>query len=192
MFLQVLFQVLYTTIFGMYSTGIFLATRSIASCIVVHAMCNAFGLPFHPAMLHSRWSRIWIIASIGSVVVFSFTTKPFLRSELFKPLTSANWDKFQELSHLLVPTDVMLGTIASSRFTGQGQFVWESLSLIECFISQHNPLFFSCHKHWKVRSFIVSLEEIKAAYDAKLWTVISAVQWNMVMQVLLSCNINSC
>ncbi|CAH8445066.1 unnamed protein product [Heterobilharzia americana] len=40
-----LFQVFYTTLFGMYSGFLMLRTGNIASSVVTHSLCNFFGLP---------------------------------------------------------------------------------------------------------------------------------------------------
>jgi membrane protease YdiL (CAAX protease family) len=43
--LQIVFQFVYTTLFGCYSGYVFLRTRHIGSCIGIHIFCNLMGFP---------------------------------------------------------------------------------------------------------------------------------------------------
>ena len=43
--LQVLFQFVYTSLFGSYATWVYLRTRSLLAAILAHSYCNAMGLP---------------------------------------------------------------------------------------------------------------------------------------------------
>jgi prenyl protein peptidase len=43
--LRSLFQFTYTTLFGWYAAFIYVQTGSLYSCIIIHAFCNAMGLP---------------------------------------------------------------------------------------------------------------------------------------------------
>jgi membrane protease YdiL (CAAX protease family) len=41
----VLFQLLYTSVFGWYATWLFLRTQSLWGIVIVHSFCNWIGLP---------------------------------------------------------------------------------------------------------------------------------------------------
>lgn len=41
----VLFQLCYTTIFGAYTSFIFIRTGHLISCFLIHAFCNCMGFP---------------------------------------------------------------------------------------------------------------------------------------------------
>lgn len=79
------FQVLYTSLFGAYSSFIFLRTRHLLSCVVVHSFCNLMGLPSlpNPSVFASRRSR----AACYLVHVGGF----FAWMWLLYPLTERQW-----------------------------------------------------------------------------------------------------
>lgn len=73
-----LLQLTYTTLFGAYATFVFIRTGSLLSIIIVHAFCNAMGLPrlwghvqpywMHPG--HKSWiwtSLYYMLLVAGSV-----------------------------------------------------------------------------------------------------------------------------
>ncbi|KAK4472959.1 hypothetical protein MN116_004161 [Schistosoma mekongi] len=64
-----LFQVFYTTLFGMYSGFLMLRTGNIASSIVTHSLCNFFGLPDLMGAIERakyRWGFFGQVLAVGS------------------------------------------------------------------------------------------------------------------------------
>ena len=74
-----LFQFLYTLMFGMFGTFYFLTTKSILSVIVLHSVCNYFGIPDFEYVYFRGDARIktifWtgnILGIINSIILFNF------------------------------------------------------------------------------------------------------------------------
>ena len=56
-FLSTLLQFLYTTAFGMYSTFVYIHTRSLLCIILCHSFCNWMGLPELDFLKESNWNK---------------------------------------------------------------------------------------------------------------------------------------
>lgn len=66
---QAYFQMTYTTIFGVYSSIVYLSTGHIASPILLHCFCNLNGVPDLNKLMENKWD--WIsLATIAGVVVW--------------------------------------------------------------------------------------------------------------------------
>lgn len=67
-----LLQCAFTTIFGWYVGRIFMATRSISTCVVVHSVCNLVGfLDFDDLFQFNHVQKLWIfILFIISIAIF--------------------------------------------------------------------------------------------------------------------------
>lgn len=57
-------QALYSTVFGWYAAGTFLATGSIAACVLPHALCNLLGFPRFSKMLSRPYIRLALFGGI--------------------------------------------------------------------------------------------------------------------------------
>jgi hypothetical protein len=70
--LQVLFQFVYTTMFGWLATWIFLSTGHALAPVLVHAACNALGVPPFAEMgaLRLRGMPVLLVATAAGVVLF--------------------------------------------------------------------------------------------------------------------------
>jgi len=79
--LQVIFQVFYTSLFGMYSTLLLMRTGSTAAVILAHSFCNHQGFPdlsFLENEHHPLWRhRAWLGALyVGGIIGFCWLMKP--------------------------------------------------------------------------------------------------------------------
>mmetsp|Transcript_1651 Transcript_1651/g.4093 ORF Transcript_1651/g.4093 Transcript_1651/m.4093 type:complete len:297 (-) Transcript_1651:792-1682(-) len=74
--LTVLFQSLYTAIFGWYATWLFLRSQSVTSVFVVHAFCNWMGLPNFPLMAKLWGLPAFLISLAVSVATFALLLGP--------------------------------------------------------------------------------------------------------------------
>lgn len=63
--LQVLFQGVYTTVFGWYETLVFLRTGSLAAPVAVHAFCNWMGVPEFGRMAKQRGALALTAVGVG-------------------------------------------------------------------------------------------------------------------------------
>ncbi|SPN98308.1 related to CAAX prenyl protease 2 [Cephalotrichum gorgonifer] len=70
-----LLQLTYTTLFGAYATFIFLRTGSLLAIIIVHAFCNAMGLPRFWGHVQPYWmypgQQPWVWTSVYYVLLVS-------------------------------------------------------------------------------------------------------------------------
>ncbi|XP_023222951.1 CAAX prenyl protease 2-like [Centruroides sculpturatus] len=83
--LQSLFQLVYTTIFGMYSAYLFIRTDHFLAPFLVHAFCNHMGFPdFGEIFVHPRPTRVFImIAFISGLLTWVTLLEPCTRPYLF-------------------------------------------------------------------------------------------------------------
>ncbi|CAI4231647.1 unnamed protein product [Auanema sp. JU1783] len=81
------FQCLYTYVFGLYSTYLFLSTRQIVAPIITHSICNTFGLPLLSEINTfpdaSTRLKLWIVF-IGGMLSFIVAFKPLTNSHLYQ------------------------------------------------------------------------------------------------------------
>nr|CAH8833652.1 unnamed protein product [Trichobilharzia regenti] len=84
-----LFQVFYTTLFGMYSGFLMLRTGNIAASIVTHSLCNFFGLP-DPIGAIERGKYHWGL--LGQIIaIVTHLLGLFLWAYLLFQLTETKW-----------------------------------------------------------------------------------------------------
>ncbi|GAM17074.1 hypothetical protein SAMD00019534_002490 [Acytostelium subglobosum LB1] len=67
-----LLQVLYTSLFGMFTALIFVRTGNLLSCILVHSFCNMMGLPRFQDVPHHPHSRLLSITFVLGLVGFFY------------------------------------------------------------------------------------------------------------------------
>ena len=77
------FQFAYTTIFGLYSSHLFMQTNHLASCVAVHAFCNFMGFPDFVELLNLPPTKRTILSVVYVIGLVSF-------SLLLPSLTSAD------------------------------------------------------------------------------------------------------
>lgn len=75
-----LLQLTYTTLFGAYATFVFIRTGSLLSIIIVHAFCNAMGLPrfwghvqpywMYPGQPSWIWTSLYYILLVAGSVAW--------------------------------------------------------------------------------------------------------------------------
>jgi prenyl protein peptidase len=83
--LQVLFQFLYTTVFGWYESALFLATGSIVPPILVHSFCNWIGVPDLHRMKQVAGGSVQLPLAItaSGVIAFIIMLQPLLIRGLY-------------------------------------------------------------------------------------------------------------
>ncbi|GAX78748.1 hypothetical protein CEUSTIGMA_g6185.t1 [Chlamydomonas eustigma] len=81
----VLFQFLYTTVFGWYESALFLATKSLVPPILVHSFCNWMGVPDMRRMkqVAGGSSRLPLLLTAIGVVLFSVLLHSMLIRDLY-------------------------------------------------------------------------------------------------------------
>ncbi|EGG16690.1 hypothetical protein DFA_07668 [Cavenderia fasciculata] len=79
-FIVVIFQVVYTSLFGMYSSFIFMRTGNLFSCIIAHCFCNMMGLPnFSDVPDHDKkilLSICFIVGLVGFIFLIPILVDP--------------------------------------------------------------------------------------------------------------------
>ncbi|XP_071162498.1 CAAX prenyl protease 2-like [Mytilus edulis] len=83
---QSLFQLTYTTLFGIYSAFLFLRTGHLIAPVIAHAFCNHMGFPSfgevmgHPQPVKHKLIASFILGLFMWIVLFYPVTTPFLYS----------------------------------------------------------------------------------------------------------------
>ncbi|XP_018494445.1 CAAX prenyl protease 2 [Galendromus occidentalis] len=72
-------QLLVTTLFGIYTSFLFLRTGHILPCILVHAFCNYMGVPQLPA---AERSWLWLLYAFG-IAGWCFLLRPLTDPDLY-------------------------------------------------------------------------------------------------------------
>ena len=70
-----IFQMTYTTIFGMYSAFLFIRTGHLIAPVIVHAFCNFLGFPDFSELLRCQGSKRVIFCAmyiVGVILFFNF------------------------------------------------------------------------------------------------------------------------
>jgi len=91
--IEILFQLLYTSIFGAYSAFLFLRTGHLLSAFIAHSFCNFMGFPrIDIALEHpKRFLLLWAYAS--GLVGFLLLLYPLTEPQLFNnTLYSKYWN----------------------------------------------------------------------------------------------------
>jgi prenyl protein peptidase len=83
--MQVLFQFAFTTVFGWLATWVFLSTGHAFAPALVHAACNAVGVPPFGEMRRARvcGQPVLVWATAAGVVLFWVLSGELLRPELY-------------------------------------------------------------------------------------------------------------
>ena len=83
----VLFQVAFTTVFGLYVGYIFVVTSSLYTVIIIHGFCNYMGVPlfrcFDPSHPSYRYSRSICITYVAGIVSFFGLLQLMINPEFF-------------------------------------------------------------------------------------------------------------
>eukprot|EP00095_Tigriopus_kingsejongensis_P000899 snap_masked-scaffold186_size273091-processed-gene-0.0 protein:Tk00899 transcript:snap_masked-scaffold186_size273091-processed-gene-0.0-mRNA-1 annotation:"caax prenyl protease 2" len=94
-----IFQIHYTTIFGMYSAFLFVRTGHIAAPVIVHGFCNFMGFPDFGEMLNRppRERLFLVCLSVVGVVgfyscLYSFTDPSLYHNHVYRWKISPDWD----------------------------------------------------------------------------------------------------
>lgn len=88
-----LFQMTYTTVFGLYASFLFLRTGHLTACIAAHCLCNFLGFPdilevFHqPPVKRMAFSVLYVLGAVA----FAKFLHPATAPELY--LNSWEWSK---------------------------------------------------------------------------------------------------
>ncbi len=68
--LGVILQMTYTSIFGLFTSFVFVRSRHLVGVILAHSLCNLFGLPPVEEALQSPWKKTIILCYLSGVVLF--------------------------------------------------------------------------------------------------------------------------
>ncbi|XP_065669772.1 CAAX prenyl protease 2 [Hydra vulgaris] len=84
-FLVSLFQMVYTTVFGIYSAYLYIKTGHLIGIVACHSFCNLMGFPDFLGIFSSRYPKIVLFTYIIGLVLFInllyvFNNSEFLRS----------------------------------------------------------------------------------------------------------------
>lgn len=79
----VVFQFVYTTVFGWYATHVFLSTGHLAGAVAVHAFCNWMGFPPIAEILHHSHRNVLLAAYIVGVISFVSLLKSWTMPEKY-------------------------------------------------------------------------------------------------------------
>ncbi|MEW5302571.1 MAG: hypothetical protein WDW36_005341 [Sanguina aurantia] len=80
---KVAFQFLYTTVFGLYATFLFLRTGHLVAPVAAHAFANLMGLPPFPAMAEHRYRSLLGLTTCAGVIGFGCLLMPMTSPGLF-------------------------------------------------------------------------------------------------------------
>lgn len=70
-FIISIFQMIYTTVFGLYTGYLYLRTNSVISCFVLHVYCNLMGFPdFVSIVKDEKYGKIYTVGLFISVGLF--------------------------------------------------------------------------------------------------------------------------
>jgi len=83
---EVVFQLLYTTIFGMYSTFLFLRTGHLIAPFLVHWFCNYMGFPRFDLVVDHPNRLVLSICFVGGLVSFFFLLFPLTEPTLYNSI----------------------------------------------------------------------------------------------------------
>ncbi|GIX70803.1 CAAX prenyl protease 2 [Caerostris extrusa] len=83
--MQSLFQFAYTTVFGAYSTYLFLRTGHVAAPVIVHAFCNHMGFPDFGQIFTVEQPKqsIFIICFIAGLLTWMLLLKPLTDPQIY-------------------------------------------------------------------------------------------------------------
>ncbi|KAN0032321.1 hypothetical protein ACTFIV_006210 [Dictyostelium citrinum] len=81
--IKVLFQVCFTSLFGMYSAFIFFRTGNILACFIVHSFCNIMGLPDFGGISDHDNNKVVGSCFIIGLIGFIFGVLPITNPEYY-------------------------------------------------------------------------------------------------------------
>ncbi|CAL1284408.1 unnamed protein product [Larinioides sclopetarius] len=83
--LQSLFQFSYTTVFGAYSTYLFLRTGHVAAPVIVHAFCNHMGFPDFGQLftIERPKQSVLMVCFVAGLVTWMLLLKPLTEPQIY-------------------------------------------------------------------------------------------------------------
>ena len=82
--LNILLQVTYTSIFGLFTAFVFIRTRNLLGIVLAHSLCNVMGLPPLEDVLENSWKKVIIAAYISGIFFFVYFLFPLTDPVLFE------------------------------------------------------------------------------------------------------------